>query len=233
MADILSSDGETIYMGGLDLNLRSDENGRAQLTTKDHLFSTIGFLDDSYFNRAYWAYGNYERFPSSGWSGYRNVAKNHVDGMILAFRGDQFYGFGRDRYFVVPLAERMKERFRLFGCERAEKTTYQWERPVPMMVRAMTLVGKHLFIAGYPDVSKAAENTRNTFVIQNPEEAHEAAYGAQGGLIQAIAPENGHIIGTYKTKSPVVFDGMIAAYDHLYLSTIDGRISCYGGNSGK
>jgi outer membrane protein assembly factor BamB len=105
----------------------------------------------------------------------------------------------------------------------------KWFVWVPIRVRAMVLVNgraseaeetsdsKTLFVAGPPDVL-------------DPEDPLAAFEGRKGGLIWAVSARNGAKRAKYDLDSPPVFDGMIAADGCLYLSMIDGRISCFEGN---
>jgi outer membrane protein assembly factor BamB len=91
LPDILSCDGESIYMR----HNRFDLLGQPQPPEVAHLFSSAGFLDDSWWHRTYWMLGvkmgnNYGGWPTAG---IRAPA-----GRILAVDGQTVYGFGRDQY---------------------------------------------------------------------------------------------------------------------------------------
>jgi outer membrane protein assembly factor BamB len=108
MPDILSSDGELVYMrsqpfrsDGTRLPLESlpaaaDADKGApppiQKAEHAHLFCPTGFLDDSWWHRTYWMYGS--RFVS-GWCGYFLAGQAAPAGRVLVFDDDTVYGFGR------------------------------------------------------------------------------------------------------------------------------------------
>ena len=110
LPDILSTDGELIYMraqafdlGGkrvqtLDPTLEPFERATRQLGRGVHLFSPTGFLDDNAWHRSYWVYG---RAFSSGCNWWYRAGRYAPAGRILAFDGDKVYGFGREPALFV------------------------------------------------------------------------------------------------------------------------------------
>ncbi|MHC4203160.1 MAG: outer membrane protein assembly factor BamB family protein [Planctomycetota bacterium] len=105
LPDILSTDGELIYMRSqvfdmegkrlqtLDPALEPFEKATRQLGRGAHLFSPTGFLDDNAWHRSYWVYG---RAFSSGCNWWFRAGRYAPAGRILAFEGDKVYGFGRE-----------------------------------------------------------------------------------------------------------------------------------------
>jgi len=105
LPDILSTDGELIYMRSqvldlqgkrlqtLDPTLEPFERATRQLGRGAHLFSPTGFLDDNAWHRSYWVYG---RAFSSGCNWWFRAGRYAPAGRILAFDGDRVYGFGRE-----------------------------------------------------------------------------------------------------------------------------------------
>jgi hypothetical protein len=91
----------------------------------------------------------------------------------------------------------------------------EWMKWIPIRVRAMLLSKNALFIAGPPDVIDPAD----------PLGAFE---GRKGAHLWVISVSSGNKIAEYKLDTPPVFDGMAAAEERLYLSTIDNYIYCYG-----
>jgi len=91
----------------------------------------------------------------------------------------------------------------------------KWAAWVPVRVRAMVLAGKHLFVAGPPDVVDPAD----------PMAAFE---GRKGAMLWTVSAADGSKLAERKLDSPPVFDGMIAANGRLYISTRSGRLMCMG-----
>ena len=109
---------------------------------------------------------------------------------------------------------------------------YDWTRRIPLHVRAMTLAGGTLLIAGPPDLVDEEE------VLKRPDEPEiirlvaeqvAALNGERGAVLQAVSIADGTVLGEVKLDVPPTFDGMAAAYGKVYLSTVDGKVVCLGG----
>jgi len=102
------------------------------------------------------------------------------------------------------------------GPRPYEKTEVEstWSQPSSLWVRAMFLAGKTLFTAGPP----------NVFVGKKGDLA--ALEGRKGGSLCVHATADGKKLAEYKLDSPPVFDGMIAANNRLYISTLVGHVLC-------
>ena len=104
LPDILSSDGENVYMKSQRLDQEGqrydigpnsgDFAGQAAIHAGKHahLFAPMGFLDDTWFHRSYWVYG---KSFAGGHAGYYQAGKFAPSGRILVFDKDNVYGFGR------------------------------------------------------------------------------------------------------------------------------------------
>lgn len=93
--DILSSDGETIYMRSQPFDLEGKRRRIfhvAEKSEKAHLFSPNGYLEDSWHHRSYWTYGR--TFPG-GWMGHLFAGRYNPSGRIMALDGSTIYGYGR------------------------------------------------------------------------------------------------------------------------------------------
>ena len=98
LPDVLSSDGRFVYMRSQPFDL---EGARQHIAPKEvtqqagegaHLFSPVGFLDDSWFHRAYWLFG---RSVAGGWGGWFRAGRFVPSGRLLVFDESSVYGFGR------------------------------------------------------------------------------------------------------------------------------------------
>jgi len=200
LPDVLSSDGKFLYMRsqqfdpegkraslvqikGSDLDRGADQQGPAT-----HLFSPTGFLDDTWWHRSYWVYG--QRF-SEGAGGWPQAGKFAPAGRIMAVDDSNVYGFGRKPVYYrwrtpleyhlfcaakkpetvrepaspAPKAKpssnaRPKAKARRTAKPRVQHPRYEWSRNIPFFVRAMVLADKTLFIAGPPDVVDEEEAFR-------------------------------------------------------------------------
>ncbi len=184
------------------------------------LLSSRGFLDDSYNEGTYWAFG--QRWP--GWD--RHMGKIGAYGQILVFNKQTVFGV---KVFTEVIRVRRgffpgTKGYRLFAKAhepgRSEdafrKTKEDWSVQIPVRVRAMVLAGDKLFVAGPPDVI--------------PDEDPVAAFeGRKGADLWAVSATTGRKIAELpRLKAPPAYDGLIAAGGCLYVSTTDGRIHCFG-----
>ena len=199
-----------------------------------HVFATGGFLDDTYFHRIYWMYSNL-------WPGYyiANVAPK--TGQLLVVGPERTYAMqaypqrvtlspmfepGRSGYLLVAddnendpiLHESNWGRDKGMGMSRRRPPL--WSDWVPIRVRAMTLAGGNLFVAGPPDVVRE----------DDPMASFE---GRMGGLLRAYDAHSGEQVRQYELAAPPVFDGMIAADGNLVIATTDGRILCMSGRTDR
>jgi len=99
MPDILSGDGEYVYMKSQTFTpdgrrvrvrpLRPD----TQYDEEVHLFAPISFLDDAWHQRTYWLYG---RAAGEGWAEFQLPPKRVPYGRIMCLDETNAYAFGRD-----------------------------------------------------------------------------------------------------------------------------------------
>lgn len=228
LPDVLSSDGSNVYMR----DLMFDDQCTQQPSAQRHLFSPTGFLDDSWWHRGYWLFG--DSF-SSGWGGWHRMGNQVPAGRLMVFDDTTIYGFGRN---FIPSGNagqwRKGEFYRLFAAAKEPKplekkpaqpnnkrrnrapksrVDYKWSNRIEPEVRAMVLAGDLLFVAGpHGETHKK-----------------QAAFeGDEGISLQAVSTSDGSILAQYQLDSLPVFDGMAAARGQLYLSTKDGRVLCFG-----
>ncbi|NQU20852.1 MAG: PQQ-binding-like beta-propeller repeat protein [Candidatus Nealsonbacteria bacterium] len=260
-ADLLSCDGKYVYMQEQKFNLegkrldiapneRTAEGGR-------HLFCQTGFLDDAWFHRSFWIYGD---DCGEGWGAYAGTRKNTPCGRIMVFDDSRVFAFRSE-----PLGNMLHPRtqYRLYAADKDPHTAaadpvapggrkkgrnaggglggslggcrVHWQmEALPLLVNAMTLGGKNLFIAGPPDL--ADETKMLGFLpglddpINRELHAQEAAWlGKKGGLLWVVSAADGRKLAEYKLNSFPVFDGMSTARGALYLSLLDGSVVKYGG----
>lgn len=109
LPDILSSDGKYTYLrsqkideAGERLELGpvsgdASKQGGTQSGEGAHLFAPMGYLDDTYFHRAYWVYG---RNFAGGHNGYYQAGKFAPAGRMLVFNDTNVFGFGREPQYL-------------------------------------------------------------------------------------------------------------------------------------
>ncbi len=104
LADVLSFSGKYIWMRSQKIDLEGKRHEIAvrpptvQPVEDFHLFAETGFLDDSYFYRAYWTYG---RTITGGYGGWFQAGRFVPSGHILSVDNKAVYGFGRTPRHMV------------------------------------------------------------------------------------------------------------------------------------
>ena len=108
---------------------------------------------------------------------------------------------------------------------------FLWTRDLPIMVRAMVLADRTLFIAGPADLldedaafQKFADSTTQKKLTAQA----DALAGKSGAVLQAVDAETGKTLAEYTLDSPPVLDGLIATDGRLFLTTMDGRLIAFG-----
>ena len=196
-----------------------------------HVFSTAGFLDDSWFNRTLWMY-------SATWPGFYLAHRASKTGQLLVAGPEKTYAVQAypTRNFQSPLFTPGEKGYLLLADEndnepfldyRTRGTTKGWgftrkEPPVwhqwvPIRIRAMVLAGKHLFVAGPPDVVDA----------NDPMASFD---GRKGAILRTVAAVDGKTLAEQRLDAAPVFDGLIAAAGRLFLCGADGNLICFAKN---
>ena len=235
LADVLSSRGDAIFMR----SARFDRDLGRQKDDVDHLWSSVGFLEDSWWHRTYWQYGSTMK---SGWGGWPKVGREVPAGRLLVTDGSRVFGYGRNQYDIpgahvgvdaagvwgpIGNGQGRWTFYRLFGRpigaagngEVPEGTG--WSRRVPLLVRAMVLAGDTLFAAGPP--------VEGEKVLRDPAEvdplARALAAGRDGRLL-AVSARDGTTLADQALPAPPVFDSLIATGGRLYMTMVNGKVVC-------
>ena len=87
----ISSDGKSIFLRHNTFDLQGAR--KDELTP--HLFSSVGFLDSTWWHRTYFIYGT--NF-NAGWGGWWRMGNRVPAGRLLVVHDDSVYGFGRSFY---------------------------------------------------------------------------------------------------------------------------------------
>jgi len=258
-ADILSSDGKRIYMQEQNFDLEGKRvtiaptqpgRGTQEQKGRRHLFCQTGLLDDVWFHRSYWIYGN---DCGEGWGAYAGTRRSTPCGRIMAFGETRIYGFRCD-----PLGNMLHPRttYTLYAADkdptlaepqpkkdrkgrvrrgRGRRFKQHWEVETPgLLVNAMVLGTDRLFLAGPPDV---ADETKMLGYLPGADDdinrqlkAQDDAWrGRRGGLLRVVSIENGQKLAEYRLDSIPVFDGMSAAEGRLLVSLKNGHVACFAG----
>jgi len=187
-ADLLTSDGKQLYMQTQTFTLEGKRNELAPIQPGrqepggEHLFCQTGLLDDLWFHRSYWIYGNN---TGEGWAAYNKARGFAPAGRILCFDDKLAYGFrseplgnilharttyklyaafkipGEAEPAVAPAEGGKKKRKKKKssgkskgGGKGGKVIPSKWEQEsIGLFANAMTLAGKTLFVAGPPDIA--------------------------------------------------------------------------------
>lgn len=254
LPDILSSDEKNIYMRHAVMS-RDFEIKDGYET---HLFSSMGFLDDTWWERSYWLYGEHFYSGCFLWP-YADLIS--PGGRMLTFDEQNIYGFKeahtkmRPRFtkakpqegktFSVNLTPELlsdrevrklvPEKQRSKAYRKVRRYSYNWEGTVPIMARAMVLTDEFLFTAG-PEVfdeKKTADylmtnRTDNADLPDFLKDALDSYEGRKGGMLSVTDKADGKVLSECELDSAPVFDGMIAADKRLFISMVDGSVVCLG-----
>ncbi|UCF16424.1 MAG: PQQ-binding-like beta-propeller repeat protein [Phycisphaerales bacterium] len=221
LPDVLVCDGDYIYLRDKVLGF----DGTQKDKYVPHLYSSVGLLDDSWWHRTYWLWGERNWGRASGWHVMPNFRPS---GRILVSDEDTVFGYGRRNVKtnnlkgyhlfradkkVTPVNKRIRNNNKaLVAHQKPAKVNYHWSRDVPVVVRGMVLAGDVLFATGP--------------VMTGDDEPAFDKYAAAEML--AFDTDDGRLLSRCPLDAQPVFDGMAAAGGRLYVSTLDGKIMCLG-----
>ncbi|MHC4741074.1 MAG: hypothetical protein ACYS8Z_04145, partial [Planctomycetota bacterium] len=184
--------------------------------------------DKTWFNRTCWTY-------SDRWPGYYFTYRGPKSGQILVFDDTNTYALKvyterrghspefqpgtsyrliADRNTTKPVLDVMD-----IGAEKGRGFTRTelpiWTKKIPIRVHGMLLARKHLYLAGPPDLTTEGG-------------AYEAMIGKRGSLFRVVSTTDGSELSEFEMDEVPVFDGLIAAGNCLYMTTMDGTLICLG-----
>ncbi len=210
LPDILSSDGKHLYMRTQQLDLTGKRTHVKNAGWDDdieigigreHLFAATGFLDDNWFHRSYWVYGNSFlegcSMPSGGWFEMSRISPS---GKMLCFDDTTVYGYGQFpeyskwstplRYSAFSMNKKpksykpgtpdeelrkIKPNWRKYRTLRVPKVEFDlnWKNAVPLRAKAIVKTPDTLFLAGPEDVLDEMEFFRDPRAEPNEVLAHK------------------------------------------------------------
>ncbi|NOX56503.1 MAG: PQQ-binding-like beta-propeller repeat protein, partial [Planctomycetes bacterium] len=228
LPDVLSSDGDLVYMRRHGFDPVSLEPRPA----KRHLYSPAGFLNDDWWHRNYWVFG--EHFYS-GYIGWRFAGREAPAGRLLVLDKAAIYGFAREpsrprgagvhpyQLFAVdrntlpetgpPDYTRASRDYNPRNPNRKFLLKFRWTTKVPLIARAMVLAGDRLVVVGLPEDASRSMS---------------AFEGKSGGRLCVVSAADGTILNSYRLDSPPRLDAMAVANGRLYLTTQHGELLCLG-----
>jgi len=111
------------------------------------------------------------------------------------------------------------------------KVHWQVQSP-PLLVNAMVLSGKRLFVAGPPDVADESKMLgflpgANDEINRQLKAQDDAWRGKMGALLMVVAADDGRTLAEYKLDALPVWDGMSVAGGRLFISAKNGTVICW------
>jgi len=225
VSDVLVSDGTNVFMHQVRYDAKL--NRRPEMTR--HLFSTSSLLDGNENHRSHWVVGSGDfSMVAVAYSWIANGARFKPGlaspyGLMLVFDDATIWGVRRQgnkgAYSVVAYKNRpyspTEKPFQDFRNPSAGNDYPQrWKKGFGARPRAMIKSGDRLYL-GCMSWSGG----------QDPWAASE---GRAPGTLQVVSPADGSKIAEYKLESPPVWDGMAAANERLFISTVEGGLECWG-----
>jgi len=263
--DILSSDGERVYMQEQNFNMqgkriivaptlgkiaKGEEPGQKG---KRHLFCQTGFADDTWFHRSYLLYAE---DCGEGWGAYAGSRNSNPSGRVMVLDESRAYAFRanplgnmlhpRTTYHLYaadkdPSEPLLQEEKKARGRRRKNQEEglsisghkVHWQnQSLPLLVNAMALGSRTLFVAGPPDLADEAKMLgylpgADDEMNRELRAQEDAWRGKHGGLLWAVSAEDGGKLAEYKIDSVPVSDGMSVAEGKVFISLIDGSVVCF------
>jgi len=194
-----------------------------------HMFTTSGFLDDTFFNRTYWAY-------SKTWTGFNHTIFAPKSGQLVVVGDKLTYALKAytSRYPLSPSLDPETKGYLLIADRNENDPTMHpnawgrdkgmgfsrgappvWHHWLPVRVQAMVLAGDTIYVCGPPDKLKDGD----------PMASFE---GRMGSELWALDAKTGKILEKRTLTEAPAFDGLIAAEGRLLMSTRDGSVICMG-----
>jgi hypothetical protein len=245
LPDVLSCDGQSIFMR----HNRFDLEGEPQNPEVKHLFSSAGFLEDSWWHRTYWQFGT---AMGSNYGGWPRAGNQVPAGRLLVFDERSIYGFGRNQYihhgahvgidgatvFHFRPQQDSRRRFTHYRAFAAERNAGRRQPPVNAAAKrkraaASKQTTKYRWTSQPPVLARARVLAGDNLFLAGPpdvfssEEPAATFTGKRGGLLCVLSAADGSELAKYDLASPPVFDGMAAAGRRLYMTTTGGEVLCW------
>lgn len=223
LPDVLVDDGHYIFLRDKVLNYEGVEQG----THVPHLYSSAGLLDDHWWHRTSWLWGERNWGRASGWAIMPGIRPS---GRILVTDDATVFGYGRKRvsgnslkgYHLFRADKQAKELDRkiknnnvaLAEQQKPAKVFFHWSREVPLLARGMALTSDTLFAAGPIMSAEDAGVNEPSFADDSP------------SVVMAFSTKDGRDLARIRLDSQPVFDGLALANGKIFIATVDGNIIC-------
>jgi len=262
-SDVLVSEGDAIYMRQKRLTPALQEVQVDVLSSKGesdvgrHVFSTVGLLDDSWYNRTFWMY-------AKRWPGFQLANQSPKSGQLLVVDDVNTYAVsvfyrrnlhttmffpGKEGYLLF--ADRNDNEPQIVGEADARKplawlpqSDYQASnglRPLDSEAFGVdkgigyTRAEPPVWTLWLPVRIRAMVKAGDNLFIAGPPDDFDANdpyasfEGRKGARIVAVSARDGKKLSEYELDAVPVFDGMIAVSGRLLIALEDGSLACFEG----
>ena len=124
----------------------------------------------------------------------------------------------------MPRSKRVKNKP---NRRRGFKVVHNWTKEIPLFVRAMVMADDKLFIAGPADIIDENEIRKRLGTGETQKRLRkqvEAYAGKKGAMLWVVSASDGQKRAELDLDELPVFDGMAAAYERLYMTTVEGNV---------
>ncbi len=221
MNDVISGDGEHVFLRHMTFDRQWQRFGERL----PHLFSTSHFTDDNENHRSHWCIGK-------GFFGRTIYAYPWIPerfgkqlsfpvGVMFVYKDRQAWGIQRAGSGSGNYVLFRKDIPALADDDPAYKNdlirtggNWAWNVDPAMRPRAILMAAESIVLGGMPLMDQS-----------DPSATFE---GRRGGLLKVFSAADGQASTQIELDWPVVWDGMAAAENRLFVCTADGSVVCLG-----
>jgi outer membrane protein assembly factor BamB len=232
--DILSGSGPYLFMRSLAF----DSQCQIVDGSVPHLFAINGYLNDTWFHRAFWTYASDWR---GGAGGFGSTGNSHHSGRIMASDDSHLYGFGRLTYgwgsaftyqlYKAPLSadepapapvgrKGQKPKAQKPAPVKSQRI---WSVDIPVLARSLIKAGDRLLVAGPKRLYD-----ENDIIQRLPApdarqeiETQQRLWETQADLL-VIDAADGSVLEQTSLDFAPVWDGLAVAEQSLFVSGRNG-----------
>ena len=239
--DVLSADGDKLTMRSLVYDLQC----RKTKTATRHIFAVNGYLNDTWFHRAFWTYATSWR---GGCGGFGSTGNANHSGRIMISDGEDLYAYGRSRYgwgsaftynlYKAPMGKstatktpapapanmgRRGRKGKKPGKGKGGSKARTWSVDIPVLARSIIKAGDKLIVAGPRKLydESAAIQTMEAASTSSKIAAQARNWNTRADLL-VISAADGKVVKTVKFDFAPVWDGIAVAEGALFVSGTNG-----------
>ncbi len=224
-----------------------DKDGCKQAANKTrHIFAVNGYLNDTWFHRAFWIYGASWK---GGCGGFGSTGNSNHSGRIMISDGQDLYAYGRSKYgwgsaftynlYKAPMGQpvaaktaapapaarrgRKGKKGNRSPKARGGKSKRTWSVDIPVLARSIIKSGDKLIVAGPRKLydENAAILELEDAAVSDKIAAQAESWNKKADLL-VISAADGKVIKTINFDFAPVWDGIAVAEQALFVSGTNG-----------